>query len=250
MPKFYVVSDIHGFADEMIEALDEAGFDTNDEDSWLISLGDVLDRGPQSQEVIDYLMGLPRSILLKGNHEVLMQELIEREFPYSYDWHNGTAQSVIDLASDVNTFENATIVANNKLKPYFNKTINYFETKNYIFCHSWIPLKCNNGFPQYHPSSNDSLSFDSNWRNASDLKWQDAQWGNPFELAEQGFLPDKTLVFGHFHTSWARYHFENKSEWGKDADFSIYYGDGYIGIDTCTAYSGKINVLVLEDDFI
>ena len=117
MPKFYVVSDIHGFADEMIEALDEAGFDTNDEDSWLISLGDVLDRGPQSQEVIDYLMGLPRSILLKGNHEVLMQELIEREFPYSYDWHNGTAQSVIDLASDANTFENATIVANNKLKP-------------------------------------------------------------------------------------------------------------------------------------
>ena len=32
------------------------------------------------------------------------------------------------------------------------------------------------------------------------------------------------------------------------ADFSIFYGDGYIGIDAMTSYSGKVNVLVVEDE--
>ena len=37
MPKLFVVSDIHGFYDEMMNALDEAGFDPSNEEHWLIS---------------------------------------------------------------------------------------------------------------------------------------------------------------------------------------------------------------------
>ena len=39
--RYFVVTDVHGFYDEMIEALDIAGFDPNNENHWLISLGDV-----------------------------------------------------------------------------------------------------------------------------------------------------------------------------------------------------------------
>ena len=47
MPKFFVISDVHGFYNEMREALDEAGFDPNNENHLLISCGDNWDRGPQ-----------------------------------------------------------------------------------------------------------------------------------------------------------------------------------------------------------
>ena len=89
-----------------------------------------------------------------------------------------------------------------------------------------------------------------NWREASQKEWNEAMWGNPYELAEQGFLPNKTLVFGHFHTSYPRHKYENKQEFGEEADFSPYYGEGYIGIDACSAYSKKCNVIVLKDEFI
>ena len=55
---------------------------------------------------------------------------------------------------------------------------------------------------------------------------------------------------GHWHTSWARAYFEGKDEFGSNADFSTYYGNGYIGLDAMTAHTGKINVLVVEDNMI
>jgi hypothetical protein len=38
--KYFVIADPHGFYDEMIKALDEAGFDKDNEDHWLVSCGD------------------------------------------------------------------------------------------------------------------------------------------------------------------------------------------------------------------
>ena len=237
MSKLYCVSDIHGYSKELKTALDKAGFDPNYENSWLITLGDHFDRGPDPMGVMNYLQSLPRKILIHGNHESLMLKCITRQYPESHDWHNGTAQTIVDLAPEAQTFQEACNVAYEKIKDFTGSMVNYVELKEHIFVHSWIPLKYDG-------------TFNHDWRNATQEEWDNAMWGNPFELAEQGLLPpDKTLVFGHFHTSYPRRKHENKPEWGTKADFSIYYGDGYIGIDACTAYSGKVNVLVLEDDF-
>ena len=247
MPKLFVVSDIHGFYDEMIEALDKANF--NPETDFLISLGDEMDRGPCPEKVINYLMNLPNAIFVRGNHTDLMEELLKKKYPDKYDYGNGTFQSVLDLAPNAKTFEEACIVAEQKVKPFFKKEVNYFETENYIFIHSFIPLINKDGLPMYY-TRNRKFEFNPDWRYAHASEWEEARWGNPFDLASKGFLPDKTLVFGHFHTSYARNKFDSEPEFGEDADFSIYYGDGFIGIDACTAYSGKVNVLVLEDNFL
>ena len=59
----------------------------------------------------------------------------------------------------------------------------------------------------------------------------------------------KTIVCGHWHCSYGHREFEgNGSEFGEDADFSPYYGKGIIVLDACTAVSGKVNVIVLEDE--
>lgn len=58
----------------------------------------------------------------------------------------------------------------------------------------------------------------------------------------------KTIVCGHWHTSYGHSKYEHKgTEFGEDADFSPYYGPGIIAIDACTAFSGKVNCLVIED---
>lgn len=242
MPKFYIFSDCHGYYNELRAALDEAGFDESDENSWLVSLGDEMDRGPDPEKVIDYLMGLPRAIWVKGNHQELMEELIQRKYPCKYDWSNGTMGSVIDLAPNTKTANKAYDIAYNKVKPFFDKAINYLELENYILIHSFIPLR-----------NHDNLYFEYNpdWRNAGDKEWNLARWGNPFDLAIDGLnQTGKTLIFGHYHCSYPRSIFDDKPEFGDDADFSIYYGNGYIGIDSCCVYTHKINILKIEDDFI
>ena len=56
MPKLFVISDVHSYFDEMLSALNEAGFDPNNEQHWLISCGDHWDRGLKPVEVMNYLM--------------------------------------------------------------------------------------------------------------------------------------------------------------------------------------------------
>ena len=249
MPKFFIMSDIHGYYDEMKSALDEAGFDQSNEDHWIITCGDHFDRGSKPAEVMRYLQELPRKILVKGNHEQLLIDCIDRGYALSHDWSNGTAQTIIDLAPSAEAFDLACSTAYWRVKDFMDIMVDYAETKNYIFVHSWVPLISKDGLPAYYTRSR-NFEFNPNWREASAKEWVDARWGNPFELAEQGFLPDKTVVFGHYHTSYARSKYEGKPEWGHDADFSIYYGNGYIGVDGCCAYRGKVNVLVLEDEFL
>ena len=239
--KFFVMSDIHSYYDEMKSALDEAGFDPNNEDHWVVTCGDHFDRGPKPLEVMRYLKSLPRKILIKGNHEQMLMDCIRRGDYYSHDLSNGTAGTVMYLAPEAAIFEEACTISYGRVKDFVDGMVDYFETKNYIFVHSWVPLISQNGGFYY---------FNPNWREASVKEWENSRWGNPYELAEQGLMPDKTVVFGHYHTSYPRSKYEGKPEFGKKADFSIYRGQGYIGIDGCCAHSGKINVLVLEDGFL
>lgn len=250
MAKFFVISDIHSFFDEMKKALDEAGFDPNNKDHWLIVCGDALDRGPKSQEVIDYLIGLNQCILIKGNHDQLIMDLLDRKFPYNADYSNGTFRSVIDLAPDAENFYDACMVAYEKVKPFVDRMVNYFETENFVFCHSWIPVSCDDDLPHYY-RRNRKFSNKVDWRTAHQSEWDRSMWVNPLEMAMNGFGIEKPIVAGHWHSS-AGWSMQNGiSEFGKDAIFEpFYYEDKLIMIDACTAHSHKCNVLVIEDNFL
>ncbi len=248
MPKFFVTSDIHSYYKELIRALIDAGFDESNEEHYLVVCGDCFDRGPDSAKVLKYLQNLPRKILVKGNHEQLLVDCCERGWFMSHDRHNGTFHTIIDLGYG-DDFEDMCKRALNKVQPFLDSMVNYFETKNYIFVHSWIPVSNKDGLPA-HYTRDRKFEFNPNWRNASQKEWDEAMWGNPFDMAERGFLPNKTVCFGHWHcsTGWAKA--EGRSEFGDDAKFDPYYGNGFISVDACTAHSGKCNVVVLEDEFM
>lgn len=87
----YAIGDIHGRYDllrSMLSAI-EAG---NQSGCTIVFLGDYIDRGPQSREVIELLMSGPRRdcdtwIILKGNHEEMMIETYRA--PLQPDWWVG-----------------------------------------------------------------------------------------------------------------------------------------------------------------
>jgi len=67
MSKAYVIGDLHGNYKGLIQAIDRSPFKVHEDT--LISLGDLIDGGPDSCEVIEFLSNLPKCILIKGNHD-------------------------------------------------------------------------------------------------------------------------------------------------------------------------------------
>lgn len=72
----YVMSDIHGEYDMFIEMLEKINFSKDDT---LYILGDIIDRGKQNVDIIDYIVTNPNIHLLLGNHEQLFIDFIESE---------------------------------------------------------------------------------------------------------------------------------------------------------------------------
>ena len=78
-------------------------------------------------------------------------------------------------------------------------------------------------------------------------------WDNPFKRWQEGLnKTGKTIVFGHWHCSTGHSIASDEQipEFETDAIWKPFIHDNIIGIDRCTAYTGEVNVLVLEDDFL
>ncbi len=111
----YCVGDIHGRADLLIKALAIATEDNAKksygvnsiretlepslhspvEESRFICTGDMIDRGPESAEIIKFFrngrIGPLHLIALQGNHESMMVEVLSRNpvLPHQYQWWGG-----------------------------------------------------------------------------------------------------------------------------------------------------------------
>ena len=258
--KYYVVADIHGFCSVLKQELQDKGFFDDTEPHKLIVCGDLFDRGQEAVALQEFILELMRKdeiILIRGNHEDLlfrMMDSMEVGIPVLHSYHsrNGTVDTVRQLVGkDTVWFDTRTDAVLTRLKhtplmtTIIPSMVDYFETRNYIFVHGWIPChqqKVTTTYSLYEPMDD--------WRGANEEQWQDARWINGMEAAYKGITePGKTIVCGHWHTSFGHALYEGKgSVFGGDADYSPYYADGVIALDACTVYSQKINCIVIEDE--
>lgn len=239
--KYFVCSDIHGFYNEWMKALDEKGFDINNPKHKIIVCGDLFDRGRQPKEIIDFILShKDKFVLIRGNHEDLMQDMINRNCNLRHDLSNGTAYTMVDLCPEwmITEFDLKKIAKQTGLQEVLDMCVNYFETKNFVFVHGWIPV------------NEKTMKYNENWRNASKSRWDDARWLNPVEMYQNKvFDPEKTIVCGHWHCS-AFWHAKDPAqyeEFGPKANFKPFVTKDMIALDACTAYSKKVNVIVVED---
>lgn len=250
--RYYVMSDTHGFYDEMIESLTKVGYFDYDGKKKIIICGDLLDRGEQTNEICSFIIDLLEKdeiILIRGNHEDLIEQLVKDlpsfgiELLYSHHATNGTLKSLMSIVG-MSFYEliSMPLLAQKKFyssdfyKKILPKMVDFYEISKYVFVHGWIPL-CDD------------------WRNATKDQWEKARWLNGMELCNKfGIKDDKAIVCGHWHCSWGWHSIKNereefpskhKKDWEKS--FEPFYDDGIIAIDGCTAYSGIVNCIVIDN---
>lgn len=83
----FAVGDIHGHFTLLQEALDKVEFDT--ETDRLFSVGDLVDRGPESLEVDSWLLRKPWFHAIRGNHEQMTIENSDIHFMNGGAWFAG-----------------------------------------------------------------------------------------------------------------------------------------------------------------
>lgn len=101
MPEaIYAIGDVHGCLDLLLELEAQIAADAADAtgERWLVTLGDVVDRGSSSGQVIDHLLrpapaGL-RRINLMGNHEAMMLDFLHRPRADSMWLENGGIETL------------------------------------------------------------------------------------------------------------------------------------------------------------
>lgn len=151
--KYYVTADVHGFFKELKDALTEKGFFEDTSPHKLIICGDLYDRGQEAfalQEFILDLLAKDQVILIRGNHEDLALDLLHNWHFGSYNSHhhheNGTIDTICQLTGyskkifDINPNNiGYEFMKNPYIQTIIPSMVNYYETKNYIFTHGWIP---------------------------------------------------------------------------------------------------------------
>jgi serine/threonine protein phosphatase 1 len=140
MNKIFVVGDIHGCFDKLRALMDKIPI--NYAQDQLIFIGDYIDRGPSSVEVVDYLIDLkkrfPGTIFLMGNHEDMLQNYLDGSDRFTYLLNGGqrTLEEYLSRSNNPKTYP----VPSEHLE-FFNSLCLYYQTEDYIFVHAGLRKK-------------------------------------------------------------------------------------------------------------
>lgn len=139
MNKVFAIGDIHGCFFTFFDLLNKLRPSKEDE---IILLGDLIDRGPRSKEVLDFVFDLIKDgfklKFIYGNHEIMMMDSLKDELNESM-WlkaggHNTLSSFKVESAKDI-PFE------------YFDlfKKFQFFEEKdNYLLTHGGLNFSIDN----------------------------------------------------------------------------------------------------------
>jgi len=213
MRRTLLISDIHGEYDLFIELLEKVNYDPKEDQ--LILLGDYIDRGPKSKQVLEKVMQLKEegAIVLRGNHDQMMIDVAdEKEDAWDRWERNG---GLATLENYRRNRKKMTIPDDELFHRHvrFLSTLDYYyEIDDYIFVHAGIE-------PGVKPDETDPWT----------LIWIREEFFRNYD-------GEKTVIFGHTPT---RFLNKNKSN-------DVYFGqNNVIGIDGGAVYGGQLNCLEL-----
>jgi serine/threonine protein phosphatase 1 len=208
MTKTFVVGDIHGCHNELRRLLLKVS--PHPQRDTFIFLGDYIDRGPNSKEVLDTLIELKKNhnrlITLKGNHEEAFLDFISGKNK-DFFLRIGGVQTLrsygISELADPYSIKNIPA----EHIHFLSNLLPFWENEEYIFVHAGLE-------PGVHLSQ----------QKAEWLYWADKE---SFINTDYDF--GKRVIFGH------------------SASTEPIIRPNKIGIDCGAVYGGKLTCLVLPD---
>jgi serine/threonine protein phosphatase 1 len=179
--KKFAIGDIHGRLDKLDMLVEKISPTSNDT---LIFLGDYIDRGLKSKEVVEYLIQLSKNIncvFLTGNHEQMMLDYIEDKTKTIFIrdlWINNGGLTTYDsyVGSKFSHTDKDLELLKQSIKHlnFYNNLLFYHEDDNYIYVHAGVKK----GIPL-------------DQQNQEDLIWI----RHEFILLDTGL--SKKVIFGH-----------------------------------------------------
>jgi serine/threonine protein phosphatase 1 len=139
MNSIYAIGDIHGCNDPLVKLLSKLPIKENDT---VVFLGDYIDRGPASKDVVDTLIHFrenhPKTVFLKGNHEEMMTNKHENIL-----WVQNGGRETIDAYGCWDKFCNTRNFLLLKYLPlkhreFFENLELTYEEDDYFFVHAGV----------------------------------------------------------------------------------------------------------------
>jgi serine/threonine protein phosphatase 1 len=167
-PRVIAIGDIHGCNTALATLID--GLKPVDHDT-IIMLGDAVDRGPDSSDVIRQLMALRercRVVCLQGNHEQMLLDALDGRMPIQEWLVHGGAETLDSYrqGAGMNALDAGHVKFIRTWGDVFESDSHFFAHGNYL---ATRPL--------------------NRWR---DLRWQSLKWHTP-----EPHISGKTAVLGH-----------------------------------------------------
>lgn len=144
---YYAIADLHGRLDLLERAFTEITAHAGSSEYKIITLGDYIDRGPRSMQVIETLrdaqdgsqMG-SQLICLQGNHEAMMVESIIKPLMPNWWVGNGgdTTLSSYGWGGAPYSINSYDVVPKAHLN-WISTLPTYYETEKQVFVHAGIP---------------------------------------------------------------------------------------------------------------
>lgn len=132
MSRLIGISDIHGEYDKLCSVLSNVA---PDKDDTIIFMGDYIDRGPKSKEVVDKIIEMSNicnCIYLVGSHEYAMMHAAEDDYYNYLFWSYGGNAT----AKSYGCFENIM-----KIHGEFFRSLKYYHIiNNYLFIHAGLRI--------------------------------------------------------------------------------------------------------------
>lgn len=150
----WIIPDVHGCA-KTLKSLVESFLKLTKEDD-LYLLGDYIDRGPNSKEVLDYIMALQeagyRLHCLKGNHEDYCVETWEAD--QKHHLFKTPTQRLWENVGAKETYKSFGVKRPRDIpKQYIDWMRDlpyYFELENFILVHAGLNFSAENPFEDLH----------------------------------------------------------------------------------------------------
>lgn len=205
MNKIFAIGDIHGCFDKLQALMDKIDIDL--ESDILVFIGDYIDRGKHSFEVVQYLIDLKKRfqniIFLKGNHEEMLEKYLSGHDKLTY-LVNGGQQALDSYMNNCRQPDGPQIPREHLA--FLGSLQLFYQTDDYIFVHAGLKNK-----------------VPLEMQNSDDLLWIRSK----FIKSEYNF--GKQVVFGHTPLP------EPLVQPNK------------IGIDTGAVYGGKLTCVRLPE---
>lgn len=134
--KIFAIGDIHGCAAELRALLELLPIDSS---STVVFLGDYIDRGPHSREVVDTIIELRarcKVVALRGNHEAMLLEFLDGSDPrrVARFIYNGGSSTLAAYAD-----ERGHYVFPEEHLRFYNELPLFFDDGAHFFVHAGVP---------------------------------------------------------------------------------------------------------------